>query len=84
MNRRRLFLTGAKAALATAFGTSWLCGTAQAQTTQSAGAVPSAPALNHTILPIPEPKPPMIDVLDARNVIPPSPWLQTASAASCS
>ena len=35
------------------------------------------------MLPIPEPKPPLIDVLDARNVIPPSLWLQIESAASC-
>jgi hypothetical protein len=71
MNRRDLFLTSAKAALATAFGTSWLRGNAQAQTTQSAGAVPIAPPLDRTVLPIPEPKPPTIDVLDARNIIPP-------------
>ena len=71
MNRRDLFVSTAKAALATAFGSLWFGGAAQAQTSQSAGGAPAAAPLDRTILPIPEPKPPTIDVLDARNVIPP-------------
>ena len=68
MNRRDLFISSAKAALATAFGSSWMGSSAQAQTSQpSSGKTPT----DRTILPIPEPKPPTIDVLDARNVIPP-------------
>jgi len=71
MNRRDLFRSSAKAALATAFGSSWI-GTAQAQTPRppTDNAAPAAP-VDRTVLPIPEPKPPTIDVLDARNVIPP-------------
>ncbi len=72
MNRRDLFLSSAKAALATAFGSSWLGGTAQAQISPPAGAAPPAAPADRTILPIPEPKPPTIDVLDARNLIPPA------------
>ena len=71
MNRRDLFISSAKAALATAFGGSWFGSTAQAQTSQPAGGAAATPPMDRTILPIPEPKPPTIDVLDARNVIPP-------------
>ena len=79
MNRRQLFLSTAKAALLTAFGGSWLSGAAKAQNSAppapgapiAAGAAAS-PALDRSVLPIPEPKPPTIDVLDARNVIPPA------------
>ena len=72
MNRRNLFISTAKAALATALGGSWVGGTARAQTpTQAAGAAETAP-IDRTILPIPEPTPSTIDVLDARNVIPPA------------
>ena len=71
MNRRDLFISSAKAALATAFGTSWFGSTAQAQTSQTASGAPATAPTDRTILPIPEPKPPTIDVLDARNVIPP-------------
>ena len=71
MNWRDLFISTAKAALATALGGSWLSGGARAQTSQPAAGAPAATALDRTILPIPEPKPPTIDVLDARNVIPP-------------
>jgi arylsulfatase len=72
MNRRNLFLSSAKVALATALGNSWLCSVAQAQTTQPpvAGTAAAMP-VDRTILPVPEPKPPTIDVLDARNAIPP-------------
>ncbi len=68
MNRRDLFVSSAKAGLATAFGSSFFGSTAQAQTSQPAAAMP----MDRTILPIPEPKPPTIDVLDARNVTPPA------------
>src|SRR4029077_2379650 len=71
MNRRDLFISSAKAALATAFGSSWFGSTASAQTPQPAGGAAATPPMERTILPIPEPKPPTIDVLDARNVIPP-------------
>ena len=71
MNRRALFISTAKAALTTAFATSWLRSPAQAQAPQSAGSTPVAAQIDRTILPIPEPKPPTIDVLDARNVVPP-------------
>ena len=71
MKRRDLFFSTANAALATAWGGSWLGGTAQAQTSQSASRAPAATHIDRTILPIPEPKPPTIDVLDARNIIPP-------------
>ncbi len=37
----------------------------------AAGGAATATPMDRTILPIPEPKPPTIDVLDARNVIPP-------------
>jgi len=71
MNRRNLFISTAKAALAAAFGGSWVGGTTRAQTpAQAAGAAATAP-VDRTILPIPEPVPPTIDVLDARNAIPP-------------
>jgi arylsulfatase A-like enzyme len=72
MNRRNLFTSTAKAALAAALGGSWLgSGSARAQTpTQAAGSAATS-LIDRTILPIPEPKPPTIDVLDARNVIPP-------------
>ncbi len=45
MNRRQLFLSSAKAALATAFGGSWLINGAKAQTpaTATAGAAAAAP-----------------------------------------
>ena len=79
MNRRQLFLSTAKAALLTTFGGSWLSGAAKAQnsapqapgapsshrrcrqsSTGSLGAAdPGAEAVRH------------IDVLDARNAIPP-------------
>ncbi len=72
MNRRDLFASSAKAALATALGSSWLGGAAQAQTSQPAAAPAGGAPPDRTILPIPEPKPPTIDVLDARNVIPPA------------
>jgi arylsulfatase len=79
MNRRQLFLSTAKAALLTAFGGSWLSGLAKAQPsiTQAPGAsttigAAASPALDRSVLPIPEPKPPTVDVLDARNVIPPA------------
>jgi arylsulfatase len=71
MNRRDLFISSAKAALATAFGSSWFGSTASAQTPQPAGGAAATPPMERTILPIPEPKPPTIDVLDARDVIPP-------------
>jgi arylsulfatase len=72
MNRRNLFISTAKAALATALGGSWVGHTARAQTpTQAAGASTTVP-VDRTILPIPEPTPPTIDVLDARNAIPPA------------
>jgi len=72
MNRRDLFVSTAKAALATALGCSWVGGAAQAQApTQAAGAAATSP-IDRTILPIPEPTPPTIDVLDARNAIPPA------------
>lgn len=71
MNRRHLFISMAKAALATALGGSWMGRTARAQTpTQVAGASTTVP-VDRTILPIPEPTPPTIDVLDARNAVPP-------------
>lgn len=71
MNRRELFISTAKAALATALGRFWVGGTARAQTpTQAAGVAVTAP-VDRTILPIPKPTPPTIDVLDARNAIPP-------------
>ncbi|HZZ61572.1 MAG TPA: arylsulfatase [Roseiarcus sp.] len=70
MNRRDLFVSTAKAALATALGGSWLGGAARAQTSPPAGSAAATP-LDRTVLPIPEPKAPTIDVLDARNVIPP-------------
>jgi arylsulfatase A-like enzyme len=72
MNRRDLFISSAKAALATVFGSSWFGSTASAQTSQPAGGAAATPPMERTILPMPEPKPPTIDVLDARNVIPPS------------
>lgn len=78
MRRRQLFLTTAKAALASAFGASWLRDAAAAETpaqvAPAAGAASAPPAapMDRTVLPIPEPKAPMIDVLDARNVIPPA------------
>ena len=71
MNRRDLFVSTAKAALATAVGSSWPGSAAEAQSAQPAGGAPATAPLDRTILPIPEPKPPTIDVLDARNVIPP-------------
>jgi arylsulfatase len=71
VNRRNLFISTAKAALATALGGSWVGGTARAQTpTQAAGAAATMP-IDRTILPIPEPIPPTIDVLDVRNATPP-------------
>jgi arylsulfatase len=71
MNRRELFTSTAKAALATALGGSWVGGAATAQTpTQAAGAAATS-LVDRTILPIREPTPPTTDVLDARNAIPP-------------
>ena len=73
MNRRDLFVSTAKAALATTLGGSWPGSAAEAQSSQPAGGAPAGGApLDRTILPIPEPKPPTIDVLDARNVVPPA------------
>ena len=71
MNRRTLCISMALAALATTLGGSWVGGAARAQPppTQAAGA---AATIDRTILPIPEPTPPTIDVLDARDVIPPA------------
>src|SRR5277367_6403434 len=45
MNRRQLFLSTSKAALATAFGGAWLAGKAVAQT---GGTAPAAPAAGST------------------------------------
>jgi len=70
MKRRDLFMSTATAALVAAFGGSWFGATARGQTSRPAAA-PAAPPMDRTILPIPEPKAPTIDVLDARNVIPP-------------
>jgi len=70
MNRRRLFATTAKAALATALGGFWFRGNLYAQT-QPAAPAAGAATMDRTILPISEPNPPTIDVLDARNVVPP-------------
>jgi arylsulfatase len=76
MNRRSLFISTSKAALATAFGsafgTSGLGSSAQAQLRQSGAGAGMASPLDRSVLPIPEPKPPTIDVLDDRNVIPPA------------
>jgi hypothetical protein len=71
MNRRDLLISTAKAALATALGGSSAGSAAEAQSSQPAGGAPATAPLDRTILPIPEPKPPTTDVLDARNVIPP-------------
>ena len=71
MNRRDLFVSTARAALVAALGGSWAGGAARAQTSQPARGAPAAAPPDRTILPIPEPKPPTIDVLDARNVVPP-------------
>ena len=79
MNRRSLFLSTAKAALATALGSSWFGRTAKAQaqaqtqmqSSPPAGGASATAPIDRTVLPIPEPKPPTIDVLDARNVVPP-------------
>ena len=57
MNRRDLFLSSAKAALATALGSSWLGGSAQAQTSQSTGSALAAAPMDRPILPIPEQNP---------------------------
>ena len=70
MKRRDLFMSTATAALVAAFGGSWFGATARGQTSRPAAA-PAAPPMDRTILPIPEPKAPTIDILDARNVIPP-------------
>ena len=70
MKRRELFASTAVAAVATAFG-SRFGSTARAQTSQPTSGGPAIAPLDRTILPMPEPKPPTIDVLDARNVIPP-------------
>ena len=68
MNRRNLFVSSAKAALATAFGSSWFRNTAQAQTSQPASnTVSAATPLDRTVLPVPEPEYPPITELDARN-----------------
>ena len=69
MNRRDLFLSTAKAALATALGGSWRR-RGSAQTSQPPGGSHRDADGPH-FLPIPEPKPATIDVLDARNAIPP-------------
>jgi hypothetical protein len=71
MNRRQLFYSTAKAALATALGSSWLGSSASAQTSQPASSAAATTPTDRTILPIPEPRRPMIDVLDARNAVPP-------------
>jgi arylsulfatase A-like enzyme len=76
MNRRSLFISTARAALAATLGRSWFGQTAQAQTPapppQPAAAASTVAPVDRTVLPIREPKPPTIDVLDARNVIPPA------------
>ncbi|MGH7101336.1 MAG: arylsulfatase [Acetobacteraceae bacterium] len=78
MKRRELFLTTARAALVSAFGASSFRAAAVAATPIEAapanGATPAAPAapIDRTILPIAEPAPPLIDVMDARNVLPPA------------
>jgi arylsulfatase A-like enzyme len=64
MNRRDLFMLTAKAGLATVLGDSLLRNPAHAQ--QSVVTPP-----DRTVLPIPEPKPPTIDALSARDVRPP-------------
>jgi len=64
MNRRDLFISTAKAGLAAAVSGSWLSSSAQAQ---EAVLTPT----DRSILPIPEPKPPTIDTLSARDVRPP-------------
>ncbi len=74
MNRRDLFISTAKAALMAALGETGFVRTAQAQgQAPSPKPVAASPAVppDRTHLPIPEPKPPTIDVLDARNVVPP-------------
>ena len=68
MNRRKLFISSARAALATAFGSSWFRNTAQAQTSVPAsGTVSAASLLDRTVLPVPEPEYPPITELDARK-----------------
>ena len=68
MNRRKLFISSARAALAAAFGSSWFRNTAQAQTSQPAStSVSAATASDRTVLPVPEPEYPPITELDARN-----------------
>jgi Sulfatase len=62
MNRRRLFFSTAKAALATAFGSSWLAGAARAQT----------PISGRDVLPIPQAKAKLATPLDARDAQAPS------------
>ncbi|MBV8440634.1 MAG: arylsulfatase, partial [Hyphomicrobiales bacterium] len=73
MNRRQLFLSTAKAALLGAFGGSWLSGDAKAETSGAPAPQPAQQrSVDRTVLPLPEPKPPIITELDARNVIPPA------------
>ncbi len=71
MNRRDLFSSTAKAALAAALGGVGVGGTTRAQTKTQAGGASTTVPVDRTILPIPEPRPPTIDVLDARNARPP-------------
>ena len=71
MNRRDLFVSTARAALVAALAR-FLGGrrrSARKRRQPARGAPAARP--DRTILPIPEPKPPTIDVLDARNVVPP-------------
>jgi arylsulfatase len=49
MNRRQLFLSSAKAALATAFGGAWLVNGARAQTTAPPAAAPATAPAGHAI-----------------------------------
>jgi arylsulfatase A-like enzyme len=61
MNRRRLFSSTARAALAAAFGGSWLAEAARAQT----------PVAGRQSLPIPQSKPSLVTPLDARDATAP-------------
>ena len=69
MNRRKLFISSARAVLATAFGGSWFGNTAQGQTSKpaSGSTVSAATPLDRTVLPVPEPEYPPITELDARK-----------------
>lgn len=72
MKRRDLFLSTATAALASAFGAPRIRDAAAAAPPSGVAPVPSVAPVDRTILPIPEPAPPVIDVMDARNVVPPA------------